>query len=104
MRQVLVLCLALLAACSGSPQGVRPFPAGESRAEGIVTMASAGTIWNPVTPDWREAQAGADRRCRAWGYDGAASYSGWQEACRQYDLAGRCVRNLVTRFYPCSGS
>ena len=46
-------------------------------------MASTGTIWNPVTADWRVAQDGADRRCRSWGYAGAGSYSGWQEACRQ---------------------
>ena len=74
-----------------------------SRADGIVTMESAGTLWNPVTADWREAQAWADRRCRGWGYAGAASYAGWQEACRQYDFHGRCVRTLVTRFYPCAG-
>jgi hypothetical protein len=103
MRPILVLCLLLAAACSAAPQGVKPRPAGDSRADGIVTMASAGTIWNPVTADWRVAQAGADRRCRSWGYAGAASYAGSQEACRQYDLHGRCVRTLVTRFYPCSG-
>ena len=99
----LVLFLLLLAACSPRMEGVRPVAAGESRAEGVVTMASTGTIWNPVDPDWREAQAAADRRCRAWGYDGADSYAGWQEACRAYDLHGRCVRSRMTRFYPCAG-
>jgi hypothetical protein len=103
MRPSLVLCALLLAACQSTPQGVRPVAGGVSRADGIVTMESAGTIWNPVTADWREAEAAADRRCRRWGYDGAASYAGWQEACRQYDLHGRCVRSLVTRFYPCAG-
>ena len=99
----LVLVLLLLVACSPRAEGVRPVAAGEDRREGIVTMASTGTIWNPVDADWRVAQAAADRRCRAWGYDGAESYAGWQDACRVYDLHGRCVRNRVTRFYPCSG-
>ena len=43
-------------------------------------MASTGTIYNPVGPDWRLAQAAADRRCRSWGYAGAGSFAGWQEA------------------------
>lgn len=103
MRIALLPLLALLAACGGAaPPGVRPAPAGESRADGIVTMASTGTIWNPVSPDWREAQDAADRRCRSWGYAGAASAAGWQEACQIYDLHGRCVRTQVTRFYPCT--
>lgn len=100
MRLALLLCLAV-AACATRPEGVRPVAAGESRADGIVTMASSGTIWNPVDPDWREAQAAADRRCRSWGYPGADSYSGWQDTCREYDLWGRCTKNRVTRFYSC---
>lgn len=64
-------------------------------------MSSNGTLYNPVSPDWREAQAQADKRCRAWGYKSAASFSGWQESCRIYDFHGRCAANKVTRFYPC---
>jgi hypothetical protein len=104
MRAGFVVCLGLLAACAGPQPGVKPVAAGGSRADGIVTMASSGTIWNPVGPDWRVAQDAAGRRCRAWGYDGAGAFAGWQEACRQYDLHGRCVRTTVTRFYPCTGS
>ena len=101
--RLVVLLLPLLAACAAQHEGVRPVAAGESRADGIVTMASSGTIWNPVEPDWRVAQDAADRRCRAWGHPGAQSYAGWQESCREYDLYGRCVRDRVTRFYPCAG-
>lgn len=102
MRLVLPLLLTLAACAPAPPEGVRPVAAGESRADGIVTMASSGTIWNPVDPDWRTAQAAADRRCRAWGHEGAESYAGWQETCRVYDFHGRCVHVRVTRFYPCS--
>ena len=56
MRPALLLLLGL-AACAGTPPGVRPVPAGGSRADGIVTMASTSTIYNPVTPDWRAAEA-----------------------------------------------
>jgi hypothetical protein len=55
-----------------------------------------------VSPDWRAAQSAAERRCRTRGYDGAGSFAGWREACRGYDLAGRCVTTRVTRYYPCS--
>ena len=104
MRFVLLLSLILSAsACSGRQEGIRPAAAGESRADAIVTMASSGTIWNPVTADWRAGQEAAERRCRAWGHAGAESYAGWQESCRAYDLHGRCVRTTVTRFYPCAG-
>jgi hypothetical protein len=92
----------LLAACAAQPPGVRPVAAGESRKDGIVTMASSGTLYNPVSPDWRPAQTAADRRCRRWGHDGSTLVSGWQEACRLYDLHGRCTKTTVTRFYSCS--
>ena len=104
MRRRLLYLLALLSACAPAPDGVRPVPAGDSAADGIVTMASNGTLWNPVAPDWRPAQAAAQRKCRGWGYAGADSYAGWQESCRVYDFHGRCVQTRVTRFYPCSGA
>jgi YecR-like lipoprotein len=94
MRSVLVLLL--LAACAGPDHRI---VAGRG---GVVAMASDGTIWNPVGPDWREGQAAAERRCRTRGYDGADSFSGWREACRGYDLHGRCVATRVTRYYTCS--
>ena len=65
-------------------------------------MASNGTLYNPVAADWTVAAAAADRRCRRWGHDGSTQFSGWQEACRQYDIHGRCVRTTVTRFYSCA--
>jgi hypothetical protein len=102
MRIALILALGLLAACAGSRPGVRPVPAGVSRADGIVTMASTGTLYNPVSPDWRAAQAEASHRCRNWGYPEASTFSGWQEACRAYDLYGRCTGTTVTRFYSCA--
>ncbi len=102
MRLALALLLVLAACAAPRPEGVRPVAAGESRADGIVTMSSAGTIWNPVDADWRVAQAAADRRCRTWGYAGAESYAGWQETCRAWDRHGRCIKTRVTRFYSCS--
>ncbi|WP_297977151.1 YecR family lipoprotein [uncultured Amaricoccus sp.] len=100
MRPVLILLL--LAACGGTPPGVKPVPAGHSRADGIVTMASTGTIYNPVSADWREAEARASRQCRGWGHPGGSRFSGWQEACRVYDLHGRCTGATTTRFYSCT--
>jgi hypothetical protein len=102
MRIACLACLALLAGCAGTPPGVKPVHGGGSRADGIVTMVSTGTIYNPVSPDWRPAQAEASRRCRAWGYDAPSSFAGWQEACRIYDLHGRCTGTRVTRFYSCT--
>jgi len=103
MRAALLAGLGLvLAACAAQPPGVHPVAAGESRKDGIVTMASSGTLYNPVSPDWRPAQDAADHRCRRWGHKGSTEFSGWQEACRRYDLHGRCTNTTVTRFYSCT--
>jgi hypothetical protein len=103
MRLAFALLLLLAACADPRPEGMRPVAAGESRADGVVTMAAAGTIWNPVDPDWRHAEAAAADRCRDWGYEGAQPYAGWQETCRAWDRYGRCVMNRVTRFYSCGG-
>lgn len=103
MRIAVLACFGLLAACTTQP-GVRPVSGGVSRADGIVTMVSSGTIYNPVSPDWREAQANATHRCHTWGYHGFSSFAGWQEACRAYDLYGRCTGTSVTRFYSCDSA
>jgi hypothetical protein len=103
MRLLMVAAALALAGCAGAPDGVKPDFAGGSRRDGIVTMASTGTLFNPVGPDWRAAAADAGQRCRAWGYGGAGEFAGWQEACRAYDLHGRCTTTVVTRFYPCIG-
>lgn len=102
MRFLLIAAALALAGCAAVPDGVKPDFAGGSRRDGIVTMASAGTLYNPVGPDWRAAASEAGRRCRAWGYAGAEAFSGWQESCRAYDRYGRCWQTLVTRFYPCA--
>jgi hypothetical protein len=101
MGRVLLLLLGFLAGCTATPPGVRPVAAGGSRADGIVTMASTSTIYNPVAPDWRVAEAKAARQCRSWGHSGANRFRGWQEACRVYDLYGRCTGTTTTRFYGC---
>ena len=103
MRVVLLVCFGLLSACTARP-GVKPVAGGMSRADGIVTMVSTGTIYNPVSPDWRPAQAAATQRCHGWGYEGFSSFAGWQEACRAYDLYGRCTGSRVTRFYSCASA
>ncbi len=100
MRLALLFALCL-AACAGMPPGVRPVPAGGSRPDGIVTMASTSTIYNPVAPDWRAAEADASRQCRRWGHPGGSRLAGWQEACRVYDIHGRCTGTTTTRFYNC---
>ncbi|MFO1142983.1 MAG: YecR family lipoprotein [Amaricoccus sp.] len=102
MRLVLITCVVLVAGCASSPPGIKPVAAGDSRKDGIVTMASTGTIYNPVSPDWRPAQAAAARKCGSWGYGRDSTFAGWQEACLAYDLYGRCVSTTVTRFYSCN--
>lgn len=103
MRFLMIAAALAVAGCSTAPIGVKPGFSGGSQRDGIVTMASTGTLYNPIAPDWRLAATEAGRRCRAWGYAGADDYAGWQEACRAYDRHGRCTRSVVTRFYPCTG-
>ena len=103
MRAALVFCLLGLAGCAGSPGPVvTAHESGGSRADGIVTMTSTRFLYNPVQPNDAVTARSADKRCRAWGHDGAAYFAGDQEACEIYDFYGRCARSAVTRFYSCS--
>ena len=100
-RVYAIAVLALLAGCAGSAPVVRPVPEGGNEADGIVTMSSTASIFQPSPPDWRAAEAGpVARRCRAWGYRGGQTFTGWREDCRVY-RHGRCVSSQIRRFYQC---
>ena len=103
MRAPILVCLALLAACAQPGPVVTPRVSGGNPTDGIVTLASTRTLFNPVRPDWGAAFATADARCADDGHDGPAEFSGDQESCELYDRAGRCLRATVTRFYTCEG-
>lgn len=97
-----VLLFALLAGCASTGPVTTPVESGGNRADGIVTLSTTRFLYNPVEPDWREAAARADARCRSWGHSGPAYFAGDQQACEIYDFHGRCARAKVTRFYDCS--
>ena len=103
MRAAIIACLILLAGCARPGPVVTPRVSGGNPADGIVTLASTRTLFNPVRPDWGAAVATADGRCAEDGRPGPARYAGDHEACELYDLAGRCLRATVTRFYTCGG-
>lgn len=83
---------------------MRPVEAQGNRADGIVTMSSNGSLFQPTPPDWRAAEAGTVvRRCRAWGYRGEPEFTGDHRKCLAWDRNGRCVRDQTRRFYQCEG-
>ena len=101
MRVAYIAWLTLLAGCAQPGPLVTPRVSGGNPGDGIVTLASTRTLFNPVEPDWGAAFSTADRQCRADGRDGPARFEGDQEACELYDRGGRCLRATVTRFYAC---
>lgn len=103
MRLGLWLCvLGLLAGCA-EPAVVRPVATAGNRTDGIVTMSSMASIFQPARPDWAEADVRVTRQCRGWGYRAPHSFTGDREKCLAYDRNGRCVRSQVHRFYQCKG-
>jgi hypothetical protein len=104
MKQGLfAICALVLAACSSGAPSVSPVENGGNQADGIVALSSTRNIFQPVAPDWRDAEAGASKRCRNWGYRGTQEFTGSQETCSGYDRHGRCVQAVTTRFYECAG-
>lgn len=101
MRLAILVSLMLFAGCAARTPVVTPHLSGAGPADGIVTLASTRTLFNPVRPDWGAAFVTADGACHAQGRDGPARFAGDQQACEIYDRAGRCVRTTVTRFYSC---
>lgn len=97
-----IATLGLLAACAGPDPVVSPVPGPENRADGIVTMSSNGSLFQPTPPDWRRAEAGpVAKRCRAWGFRGGHTFTGDTRRCLAWDRNGRCVRDEVRRYYQC---
>ncbi|TPE53508.1 YecR family lipoprotein [Amaricoccus solimangrovi] len=101
MRASTVACLTLLAGCAAPAPVVTPRVSGGNPADGIVTLASTRTLFDPVEPDWRAALATADNQCRADGRAPPARFAGEQTSCELYDRGGRCLRATRTRFYSC---
>lgn len=101
MRAAIFACLTCLAGCAQPGPVVTPRVSGGKPSDGIVTLASTRTLFNPVAPDWGAALGTADRQCRADGNAPPARFVGDQEACELYDRGGRCLRATVTRFYTC---
>ncbi|WP_374107061.1 YecR family lipoprotein [Maritalea mobilis] len=80
-----------------------PQPTGGSRADASVVLSYQQGAFEIVTPDWEGAQAGADARCRAWGYSRADPFEGTQRTCEQTDAYGGCVLTTYSRTYQCLG-
>lgn len=100
MRALCLILVLGLAGCAVQPV-VKPVVSGGNRADGIVTMSSNASLFQPVRPNWSEAEATAARQCGRWGYDGPHRFAGDRDACQAYDWYGHCIRSVVTRFYDC---
>lgn len=102
-RIVLPLCAAaILSACSGDKPIVTPTESGGYKPDGLVSMSSTVSLFHPYLPDWSDAQAGADKRCRSWGYRRATDFTGSREFCKAWDRHGRCMEMQLTRYYECT--
>ena len=98
--------LAGLGPCSPpAPRSPARRPPGRRRREPQGRHRHPSPRAAPYDPGLRPTGPGpdaADHRCRRWGHKGSTEFSGWQEACRRYDLHGRCANTTVTRFYSCT--
>ena len=102
-RAILLAAGLLLSACAQDTRIVQPVQDGGNRADGIVTMSSTTSIYQPVVPDLLKTAAEAGSQCAAWGFDNRATFAGSKEFCPVYDGWGRCSQTIVTRFYACGG-
>ncbi len=102
MRRAFLLSAALmLSACAQDTRVVQPVQDGGNRADGIVTMSSTTSIYQPVVPDLLKAAGEAGSQCAAWGLGDRATFAGSKEFCPVYDGWGRCSQTIVTRYYAC---
>jgi hypothetical protein len=99
----LLLASCLLMACAAQGPVITPTQSGGSKADGVVSMSSTVSLFHPFQPDWTVAQAGAGKRCRAWGYEAQPTFTGTREFCQAWDRHGRCIETQLTRYYTCHG-
>lgn len=100
-RAILIVSTFALAACAQDMRVVQPVQDSGNRADGIVTMSSTTSIYQPVLPDLLKTAQEAGQQCAAWGFEGGTTFAGSKEFCPVYDGWGRCSQTIVTRYYAC---
>lgn len=105
-RTVFAATVVVLSACA-TQEKVNWNAVGGSRSDATVEIGYQynPTLTIPVTDDF-EADAIAEDRCRAWGYETAERFGVERSQCQQvgtglYD--GECVNMWVTMGYQCIG-
>ena len=92
------VCVAILSGCAGG--AVSPVSVGGSKADGTIVMGASVGGFSHV--DWSGAEAEASKKCQAWGYSSAESFSGAgvSTRCAVQGVWG-CAQYEATRTYQC---
>jgi hypothetical protein len=101
-RLALVICVCIaLTSCETIKV---PEPTSGSRADGTVKLSYEVHQFEKPIVQWDAAQAAAEQRCKAWGYQSAEKFGGQENHCNAFDGYGSCVDTFVTVQYQCTGA
>jgi hypothetical protein len=95
-----VLVIIFIQGCAVQKQLV---PTGGSRADGTVKLSYEYGLFEAPKLDAQQGLSAAQRRCAAWGYNGAEPFGGSTQTCINSSNGG-CNRWLASIEYQCSGS
>jgi hypothetical protein len=97
---VICVCIALT-----SCETIKvPEPTSGSRADGTVKLSYEVQQFEKPIVQWDAAQAAAEQRCKAWGYQSAEKFGGQETHCNAFNGNGGCVDTFVTVQYQCTGT
>ncbi|RBW56095.1 YecR family lipoprotein [Ruegeria sp. A3M17] len=101
LNYIFIVATVLVAACEA--QTIVPVPTSGSRDDANVVLSYNTGLYAPTTPDWAQAQASADARCKAWGYSKADPFQGTSQQCHSRNGYGQCLEATISRTYQCLG-
>lgn len=103
MKKVVLLGAVIAIGLSGCSTVTDMQATGGSKADGTIHMSYEFSPFDIIKIDYDKALVGAEKRCKAWGYQSAEAFDQGFRTCSKPAAFGGCDLYRVTVQYQCLG-